>query len=310
MIFNLGGKGGQDDGADAGSASGDLIKDIDTAQFEDDVLRASMDVPVIVDFWAPWCGPCKTLTPILEKAVTAARGAVRLVKINIDENQALAGQMGIQSIPTVAAFKGGRPVDGFMGALPESQIKAFIERLAGEIGPSPADMLMEEARAAFAAEDFATAAQTFAAVLQEEPGNPEALGELARCYLAVGDAERAGEMLALVPPEARDHPSVKGAQAELDLSAQAADSDEVQALRAKIAQAPSDKPARLELAAALAADGQREEAMDLLLALVEEDRAWNDEAARKQLLSLFEALGPTHDLTKQGRRRLSSILFS
>lgn len=313
MIFNLGGKGssgGPGEGAGQAGAA-DVIKDTDTQNFEQDVLLASMEVPVIVDFWAPWCGPCKQLTPALEKVVKAAAGKVRLVKINIDENQALAGQMGVKSIPTVAAFKQGQLLDGFMGALPESQLKQFIERLVGgALGPSPAEQLLEMGEQAFAAGDFANAAKAFATILKEEPQNATALGKLAHCYLSIGEPERARQTLELVAPADKENAAVKAAYAELALSETSVDTAEIKALRLAVDGDPDNLQARYDLATALASNKQRAEAIDELLVIVKADREWQEEAARKQLLSVFDALGQTHELTVQGRRRLSSILFS
>ncbi len=293
-----------------GGAAADVIKDGDTNSFMADVIEASNEAPVIVDFWAPWCGPCKQLTPLLEKAVTAARGAVRLVKINIDENQAIAAQLRIQSIPAVIAFKNGQPVDGFMGAVPESQIKAFIDRLSGDQGPSPVDQALEQAKQMAASGDLASAAQIFAAVLQEEPGQPKALAGLAECYLANGDKERAAQTLALAPPDAANDPDILSAKAKLDLAGESVDDEEVANLKATVEANPADHQARFGLAMALHGAGKGEQAMDELLEIVKRDRKWNDEAARKQLVKLFEAYGPTHELTVAGRKRLSSILFS
>lgn len=290
----------------------DLIKDTDTQNFMADVIDASREVPVIVDFWAPWCGPCKQLTPVLEKVVTGARGKAKLVKLNIDENQQIAQQMRIQSIPAVFAFVDGRPVDGFMGALPESQVKAFVDRLAAGGGPSPVDDALEQAGQLLEGGDPAQAAQIYAAVLEEDQGNAKALAGLARCYLANNDAERAAQTLALVPPEAKSDPDVLSVEAQLQLveQQQAGPAAETAPLLARIEANPKDHEARFELAQACLSAGQEEEAIDALLEIVRRDRAWNEEAARKQLLTIFEALGPKHELTLSGRRQLSSILFS
>ena len=294
----------------APGAPGDLIKDSSARTFVADVIEASREVPVLVDFWAPWCGPCKQLTPILEKVVREAKGAVKLVKVNIDENQAIAQQLRIQSIPAVFAFRNGQPVDGFMGALPESQVREFIKRLASGAGPSPVDQLIAVADEATQAGDLSTAAQAYAQILQEEPQNPVALGGLARAYLASGDAERAKQMLALVPPEHQGHEAVAAAQAQLKLTEMASNAGDADALRAKVAADANDHQARMDLAAALVAQGDSEGAITELLEAIRRDRNWNEAAARKQLLTLFEALGAADPAVQSGRRRLSSILFS
>jgi putative thioredoxin len=294
----------------ASAPAPDLIKDSGIKTFAADVIEASRKGPVIVDFWAPWCGPCKQLTPILEKAVRAAGGAVKLVKINIDDNPELAQHLRIQSVPTVYGFKNGQPVDGFAGALPESQVKAFIERLAGPVGPSPAEALISEADEMVKRGEIAGAAQLFAGALQEEPGEPRAIAGLARCYLKNGDLVRARQTLELAPPEARKHQAIASLQAELELASTAKPVIGTSSLEAAIAADPKNLQARFDLALARIASGERERAMDELLEIVRRERKWNEEAARKQLLTLFEALGPTDPLTIAGRRRLSSILFA
>ena len=304
--------GGGASGAQAGAVNAaDLIKDSDQQQFTKDVIDASMQVPVIVDFWATWCGPCKTLGPALEKAVKEAKGAVKLVKIDVDKNQALAGQLRIQSIPAVYAFKDGRPVDGFVGALPEQQVKAFVQKLAGKAGPSPLDEALEVAKQAFAEGDLATAENIYQQILQREPTHVTALVGLARCALAANDLADAKEIISRVPAAETKSAEVVSVLTAIELAETAAASAGVaHEFEARIAQNPKDHEARLELANALYAGGKREEAIDHLLQAVRLDRDWNEQAARKQLVKLFEAMGPTDPLTVQTRKRLSSILFS
>jgi len=288
----------------------DLIKDGSDAAFVTDVLEASRDQPVIVDFWATWCGPCKTLGPALEKAVMAAKGAVKLVKIDVDKNPGVAGQLRVQSIPTVYAFVDGKPVDGFTGAVPESQIKQFIDRLAAAAGPAaPSDLDEILARAAESLKlgDIGGAAQEFAQALQLDPANVKAIAGLARCYLVGGDAERAGEVLALAPADAKD-PELDSVRAALALAAEAP--SDTAAFEHRLAQDENDHAARLELAKALAGHGRMDEAVDQLMTIVRRDRDWNDGAARAQLLTVFEAAGPGSETARRGRRLLASVLFS
>jgi putative thioredoxin len=288
-------------------AKSDLIKEGSDASFAADVLEASRQQPVIVDFWATWCGPCRQLTPALEKAVLAAKGAVKLVKIDVDKNPAYAGQLRVQSIPTVYAFVDGRPVDGFTGALPDSQVKAFIDKLAGEQGPSDLDQILALAKESLDLGDLGGAAQAYAEALRLEPTNVKAIAGLARCYLNGGDAERAQEVVDMAPAGAKDA-ELDSVKAALALIAEAP--SETRELEQRLAADPNDHQARFELAKALAGGGRLQEAADQLLTIVERDRGWNEDAARKQLLTVFEAAGPASDVAKQGRRRLSSILFS
>jgi putative thioredoxin len=293
----------------AGGADADLIKDSTTKDFMRDVIEASREVPVLVDFWAPWCGPCKQLTPILERAVRAAKGAVRLVKLNIDDHPQIPGQMGVQSIPAVFAFQDGKPVDGFMGALPESRVADFIARLIGDsAGDTAADL--EAAEAALAAGDLNTAAQTFGEVLQKDRENAQSLAGLAKCYIKTGDLARAEQTLALVPPAKADSAPVASARAALELARKAPRTGDIEGLRAKLAANPQDAQSRFDLALALNAKGDRNGALEELLALVAKNRSWDDDAARKQLLQLFDAWGVSDPATIAGRQRLSSLLFA
>jgi len=296
-------------GAEGGGAPvAEPVKDTTTRDFVRDVVEASRQRPVLVDFWAPWCGPCKQLTPLLEKAVRATKGAVALVKMNIDEHPEIPGQMGVQSTPAVFAFKDGRPVDGFMEALPEAQINSFIAKLVGETAGTEADV--ETATAALEAGDVNTAAQIFGQILQDEPENMEALAGLAKCYVKTGDLERAEQTLALAPPNKADSGPIAAAQSALDLARKSSDAGDIDSARAKAAQAPDDSQAQYDLALALNAGGDREGALDVLLSIVAKNRNWNDDAARKQLLQFFEVWGPSDPATTSGRQRLSSLLFA
>ena len=289
------------------AAAGDLIKDGTDASFVADVIEASKETPVIVDFWATWCGPCRQLGPSIEKNVLAAKGKVKLVKIDIDSNPQFAGQLRVQSIPAVFAFVGGRPVDGFMGALPDSQVKQFVDRIAGQAPANATDELLAMAKESLEVGDIGGAAQAYAQVLQAEPDNVKAIGGLARCYLTGGDPERAAEIAAMAPADAKDA-DLDSVRAALALAEEGP--SETGAFEQRLAKDPNDHEARYEIAKALAASGAWAEASDHLLTIIAADRAWNDEAARKQLLTIFEAAGSGSDITRAGRRRLSSILFS
>ncbi|HZQ14459.1 MAG TPA: thioredoxin [Pseudolabrys sp.] len=292
------------------TAAADVVKDVTTQSFMKDVIEESKRQPVLVDFWAPWCGPCKQLTPVLEKAVKAAKGKVKLTKMNIDEHPAIPGQMGIQSIPAVIAFSNGQPIDGFMGALPESQVVAFLERLTkGKIAPDDADQL-KAADAALAAGNAAVAAEMYAALLQQDSSNVSALAGLARCYVETGNIEQAKKTLALVPEAKSSDAAVAAARAAVDLAEKAKAVGPIGELEAKVAANPLDHQARFDLATALNAAGKRADAANHLLEIVRRDRKWNDDGARKQLVQFFEAWGFADPAAVEGRKRLSSILFS
>src|SRR5437764_3845451 len=300
--------GGQ--GADPGAAA--AVIDVTTATFMAEVVDASFEQPVIVDFWAPWCGPCKQLGPLLERVVRGANGAVRMVKLNIDENPEIAQQMRIQSIPAVYAFKDGRPVDGFVGALPESQVKQFVQRLGGGSGgPSPIDEALAMAKEAAQTADHASAAALYSQILQHEPEHTEALAGLARALIARGELDKAQEVLARVPKESANHADITAARSALELAEQAQKAmGDASGLKGRLEQSPDDHEARLERAPALFGRGERKAAVEELLTLFRRDRKWNEEAARKQLVKFFEAIGPTDPLTLSARRRLSSLMFS
>jgi putative thioredoxin len=287
-----------------------LVKDTTTQGFIKDVIEESKRQPVLVDFWAPWCGPCKQLTPVLEKAVRAGKGKVKLVKMNIDEHPAIPGQMGIQSIPAVIAFVNGQPADGFMGALPESQVTAFLERLTKGGIDAEAKDLLNAADAALANGDAANAANLYAELLAEDNTNIQALAGLARCYVQTGAIDQAKQTLAMVPESKRNDAAVVAARAALELAEQAKTLGPVADLEQKVLANPLDHQARFDLALALNGQGRRMDALEHLISIVKRDRKWNEDGARKQLVQLFDAWGPTDEATIEGRRRLSSILFA
>jgi putative thioredoxin len=294
-------------------AAPDLIKETTTQTFVKDVIEESKRQPVLIDFWAPWCGPCRQLTPLLEKAVRAAKGKVKLVKMNIDEHPSIPGQMGIQSIPAVIAFVDGRPADGFMGAIPESQVNAFIDKLTkGVPGAGEASLaeILKEAETLLAEGDPAGAAQIYAEALSVDATNIAALAGLAKCYLTTGAVDQAKQTLAMVPESRRNDAAVKAVQAAIELAEQAKSVGPIGELEQKITANPRDHQARFDLATALNAAGKRKEATTQLLEIVKRDRKWNDDGARRQLLQFFEAWGGTDEATVEGRKRLSTILFS
>ncbi len=301
---------GQGQGAQSG---GNLIKDVSEADFMAEVIEASQTVPVIVDFWAPWCGPCKTLGPALEAAVTKAKGAVRMAKVNIDENQMIAGQLRVQSIPTVYAFWQGQPVDGFQGAVPPSEIDAFVERvvqMSGGDASGGLDDALDAADEMLEAGAASDAAQTYAAILQEDDQSARAYAGLARSYIALDDLDQAEAVLNGAPAEISEAADIEAAHAALALARQAADAGPLGELTAAVDANPDDHQARFDLAQALHAAGQTEEAVDQLLTLFGKDREWNDGAAKTQLFTIFDALKPSDPIVLNGRRKLSSMIFA
>lgn len=299
--------------AAAAPPAGELIKDTTTANFARDVMDESRNQPVLVDFWAPWCGPCKQLTPIIEKAVTEAGGRVKLVKMNIDDHPSVAGQLGIQSIPAVVAFVNGRPADGFMGALPESQVKAFIDKVAGPAGADQAAEIaavLEEASGLLAGGDIDGAAQLFAAILQADPDNTQAIAGLAECMIGANQHQRARELLTQLPEELAKAPEVQALLKRLDQIDEARKLGDPVALEHTLSLNPDDHEARMKLAKILNVEGRREEAAEHLLLIMKRDRTFDDDGARKQLLQFFEVWGPKEPATVMARRKLSSILFS
>ena len=290
-----------------------LIKDVSEATFMQDVVEASKEKPVIVDFWAPWCGPCKTLGPQLEEAVNAAKGAVIMAKVNIDENQMIAGQMQVQSIPTVFAFVNGQPVDGFQGAVSASEIKAFVDRVVAANGgeaENGLDSAVQSAEQMFEEGDFESSIQTFSAILQEDTSNLKSYIGLVKCHLSLGDLDQAEAILNGIPVEISQSPEVDSIHAQIQLAKQALDAGPINDLQKSVEKKPDDHEARFKLAQALHGSGQVEEAVDQLLELFKRDRGWNDEAAKSQLFIIFEALEPNNPIVLNGRRKLSSLIFA
>ncbi len=294
----------------AGGPGGDLIKDTTTAGFSKDVIQESRNQPVLVDFWAPWCGPCKQLTPILEKAVQAAGGAVKLVKMNIDDHPSVAGQLGIQSIPAVIAFKNGQPVDGFMGAVPESQITAFIKKLGGDDAKAAIEEALAAATEARAAGDIEAAGQIYEMILSQAPETIEAIAGAAELAFEAGNVEAAEDILASAPEKKADAPELAAVRARIALDSEVRKLGNPVELEARLAANAKDHQARFDLALIQNARGERDAAADSLLHIIRTDRTWNDDGARAQLLKLFEAWGPMDDATLAARRKLSSLLFS
>jgi putative thioredoxin len=301
----------QPEAAQTGAITGGYVKETSTQAFPQDVIAESRKQPVLVDFWAPWCGPCKQLTPIIEKAVNSSGGRVRLVKMNIDDHPAIAGQLGIQSIPAVIAFKNGKPVDGFVGAQPEAKIREFIDKVAGP-DKSAADTAaaLAAAAASLGAGHFEDALQVFSAVAAQDPENEKALAGLAECLIAAGELDQAREVLAAVPEAKRKAAEFVAAQTKIELHERAAQMGDPQTLEARLGADPKDHQARFDLAMILNAQGARDDAADHLLAIMKADRTWNEDGARKQLVQLFEAWGAMDPSTLAARRKLSGLLFS
>jgi putative thioredoxin len=295
---------------DGAAPAVDPVKEGSDQGFMADVIEASRQQPVVVDFWAPWCGPCKTLGPMLEKGVRGSGGKVRMVKINIDEHPGVAGQLGVRSIPAVYAFDKGRPVDGFTGAIPESQIKLFLDRLAGATSAEDINALLEQAAESLTLEDIGGAAQAYMAVLQIDPANTKAIAGMARIAINAGEPDEARAILEMVPEEKKNDADIQGVRAALELAGKAADAGDKDELKSKVDSNPNDLQARFDYAEALSARGDLEAASEQLLAIIERQRDWNEDAARQQLFKIFDAAGPTSDIAKQGRRKLSAILFA
>ncbi|MGD1925716.1 MAG: tetratricopeptide repeat protein [Paracoccaceae bacterium] len=296
--------------SDASTASGGGVMDTTDATFVKDVIETSRETPVVVDFWAPWCGPCKTLGPMLEQEVAATNGKVRMVKVDVDKNQMIAAQLRVQSIPAVFGFVDGQPVDAFMGAVSPAEGKDFVQRLAKGAGAGALDEALDAAEEMLEQGALAEAAQTFAAILGEDPENPRAMGGMIRATVAAGDIERARTMLEQVPASITEDPAIAAARGAVELATQAEDAGETADLRAAIDADPNNHRARFDLSVALAASGDNENAIEELLELFRRDREWNDSAAKEQLMTLFDTLGPKDPLALKGRRRLSSMIFA
>lgn len=295
------------------NTDGSLVKEVSEATFMQDVVEASKERPVIVDFWAPWCGPCKTLGPQLEEAVKAANGAVTMAKVNVDENQAIAGQMQVQSIPTVFAFSNGQPVDGFQGAVSASEIKAFVDRVVAANGgevESGLDSAVASAEQMLDDGDFEAAIETFSAILEEDANNIKSYIGLIKCHIAVGDLDQAEAILNGIPLEISQSPEIEAVHAQIELAKQARDAGPINELALLVEKNPDDNDARFKLAQALHGAGQVEDAVDQLLELFKRDREWNDGAAKAQLFTIFEALEPNNEIVLNGRRKLSSLIFA
>ena len=295
------------------NTDGSLVKEVSEATFMQDVVEASKERPVIVDFWAPWCGPCKTLGPQLEEAVRAANGAVTMAKVNVDENQAIAGQMQVQSIPTVFAFSNGQPVDGFQGAVSASEIKAFVDRVVAANGgevESGLDSAVASAEQMLDDGDFEAAIETFSAILEEDANNIKSYIGLIKCHIAAGDLDQAEAILNGIPLEISQSPEIEAVHAQIELAKQARDAGPINELALLVEKNPDDNDARFKLAQALHGAGQVEDAVEQLLELFKRDREWNDGAAKAQLFTIFEALEPNNEIVLNGRRKLSSLIFA